>query len=180
MSGASIPPSALVVMGVSGSGKSTVAALLAERLGWELMEGDRLHPPENVEKMRRGIPLDDADRAPWLARIGEVLARWKADGRQGVLTCSALKRRYRARILAARSDLKFIYLKGPESLIASRIAARQHEYMPNSLLHSQFEALEEPAPDEPVLVVDAGGTPEAEAQQIIGALRLQPTRPPGD
>ena len=125
---------ALVVMGVSGSGKSTVAERLAERLGWLMMEGDRLHPPANVEKMRRGIPLDDADRAPWLDRIGEELKAWAAAGRSGVLTCSALKRAYRARILAARPDVRFVYLKGSKELIAGRVSVRHHEYMPASLL----------------------------------------------
>ena len=111
-------------MGVSGSGKSTVAELLAKRLGWPFMEGDRLHPPANVEKMRQGIPLDDADRGPWLDRIGEELKSWAAEGRSGVLTCSALKRAYRDRIRAARPDVRFIYLKGSEALIRSRVAAR--------------------------------------------------------
>jgi gluconokinase len=163
---------ALVLMGVSGSGKSTVGALLAERLGWDMVEGDRLHPPANVEKMRQGIPLDDADREPWLDRIGEELKAWAAAGRSGVLTCSALKRAYRARILAARPDVRFVYLKGSMDLIGARVSARHHEYMPASLLKSQFEALEEPAPGEPVVIVDAGDTPELEVQTIIDALGL--------
>jgi carbohydrate kinase (thermoresistant glucokinase family) len=161
---------ALVVMGVSGSGKSTVAERLAERLGWLMMEGDRLHPPANVEKMRRGIPLDDADREPWLDRIGEELKAWAAAGRSGVLTCSALKRAYRARILAARPDVRFVYLKGSRELIAGRVSVRHHEYMPASLLASQFETLEEPAPGEPVIVVDAGRPPDVEVQEIIDAI----------
>ncbi len=167
---------ALVLMGVSGSGKSTVGALLAERLGWEMMEGDRLHPPANVEKMRQGIPLDDADREPWLDRIGEELKAWAAAGRSGVMTCSALKRAYRARILAARPDVRFVYLKGSEQLIGSRVSVRHHEYMPASLLKSQFETLEEPMPGEPVITVDAGDTPEIEVQTIIDALGLSGSR----
>jgi len=163
---------ALVIMGVSGSGKSTVGALLAKRLGWDMMEGDRLHPPANVEKMRQGIPLDDADRAPWLDRIGEELKEWAAAGRSGVLTCSALKRAYRARILAARPDVRFVYLKGSMDLIGRRVGARHHEYMPASLLESQFETLEEPAPGEPVITVDAGDPPKLEVQRIIDALGL--------
>ena len=159
-------------MGVSGSGKSTVGALLAERLGWDMMEGDRLHPPANVEKMRQGIPLDDADREPWLDRIGEELRAWAAAGRSGVLTCSALKRAYRARILAARPDVRFVYLKGSEDLIARRVSARRHEYMPASLLRSQFATLEEPAPGEPVITVDAGDPPDIVVQTIIDALGL--------
>ncbi len=112
----------LVVMGVSGSGKTTVAELLANQLGWPFMEGDRLHPPANVEKMRQGIPLTDADRAPWLDRIGEELKSWAAVGKSGVLTCSALKRAYRDRIRSARPDVRFIYLKGSEALIKGRVA----------------------------------------------------------
>jgi gluconokinase len=163
---------AVVVMGVSGSGKTTVAERLANKLGWLFVEGDRLHPPANVEKMRQGIPLTDADRAPWLDRIGEELNLWAAEGRSGVLTCSALKRAYRARISSARPDVRFVYLKGSEALIQSRVAARHHEYMPASLLRSQFEALEEPSPDEGVVTVDAGGSPDAEVAAIIAALAL--------
>ncbi len=163
---------AVVVMGVSGSGKTTVAELLVKRLGWTFAEGDSLHPPANVEKMRRGIALDDADRAPWLDRIGEELKAWGQHGRSGVLTCSALKRAYRARILAARPDVRFVYLKGSEALIQARVTARHHEYMPASLLKSQFETLEEPRPDEGIVTVDAGETPEAEVEDIIAALDL--------
>ncbi len=163
---------AVVVMGVSGSGKSTVGALLAKRLGWEMTEGDSLHPPANVEKMRRGIPLDDADRAPWLDRIGEQLKAWGSADRSGVVTCSALKRAYRERILAARPDARFVYLKASEAVIASRVSARHHEYMPASLLHSQFTTLEEPLPGEPVITVDADDQPELETQKIIDALGL--------
>src|SRR5271166_1286035 len=170
------PGWALVIMGVSGSGKSTVAERLAKRLGWEMVEGDRLHPPANVEKMRKGIPLDDADRGPWLDRIGEELKAWAAAGRSGVMTCSALKRAYRARILAARPDVRFVYLKGSEQLIGSRVSVRHHEYMPASLLKSQFETLEEPMPGEPVITVDAGDTPEIEVQTIIDALGLSGSR----
>ena len=162
----------VVVMGVSGSGKTTVAELLAKRLGWVFAEGDRLHPPANVEKMRQGIPLTDADRAPWLDRIGEELADWARHDRSGLMTCSALKRAYRDRIRAARPDVRFVYLKGSEALIRSRVAARHHEYMPASLLHSQFEALEEPAPDEGAVTIDARDSPEAEAAEIVAALDL--------
>jgi gluconokinase len=169
---------AVVVMGVSGSGKTTVAERLAGKLGWRFIEGDRLHPPANVEKMRQGIPLTDADRAPWLDRIGEELKRWAAEGQSGVMTCSALKRAYRDRIRSARPDARFVYLKGSEALIKGRVAARHHEYMPASLLHSQFEALEEPSPDEPVVRVDAGGSPDAEVAAIIAALDLAVSRRP--
>ena len=164
---------AVVVMGVSGSGKTTVAELLARQLGWPFMEGDRLHPPANVEKMRQGIPLNDADRAPWLDRIGAELKSWGAEGRSGVLTCSALKRAYRDRIRSSRPGVRFIYLKGSEALIEARVAKRHHEYMPASLLRSQFDALEEPAPDEPgVVTVDAGGSAKKEVAAVIAALGL--------
>jgi gluconokinase len=168
---------ALVIMGVSGSGKTTVAELIAKRLGWPFMEGDRLHPKANVEKMRQGIPLTDADRAPWLDRIGEELKRWAAERRSGVMTCSALKRAYRDRIRSARPDVRFVYLKGSLALIEARVAARHHEYMPASLLQSQFDTLEEPAPDEPVVTVDAGASPEAEAAAAIAALGLADGKP---
>jgi gluconokinase len=169
---------ALIVMGVSGSGKTTVAELLAKRLGWPFMEGDRLHPPANVEKMRQGIPLTDEDRAPWLDRIGEELKRWAAEGRSGVMTCSALKRAYRDRIRSARPDVRFVYLKGSEALIEARVAARHHEYMPASLLRSQLDTLEEPTPDEPVVTVDVGASPEAEAAAVIAALNPPVSGPP--
>jgi gluconokinase len=171
------PAQAVVVMGVSGSGKSTVGELLAKRLGWQMVEGDSLHPPANVEKMRRGIPLDDADRAPWLDRIGGQLRDWTSAGRSGVVTCSALKRAYRERILAARPDVHFVYLKGSEELIRRRVGARHHEYMPASLLHSQFETLEEPLPGEPVIAIDADEPPEAEVQKIVDALGLAASPP---
>jgi gluconokinase len=165
---------AVVVMGVSGSGKTTVGELLAKQLGWRFIEGDRLHPPANVEKMRQGIPLTDADRAPWLDRIGEELKNWAAEGRSGVLTCSALRRAYRDRIRSARPDVRFVYLKGSEALIEARVAARKHEYMPASLLRSQFDTLEEPTSDEPgVVTVDAGGSAEKEVAAVIAALGLE-------
>jgi gluconokinase len=168
---------ALVVMGVSGSGKTTVAELLAKKLSWPFMEGDRLHPPANVEKMRQGIPLTDADRWPWLDQIGEELKSWRAAGKSGVLTCSALKRAYRDRIRTARADVRFLYIKGSEALIAARVAARHHEYMPASLLRSQFDTLEEPTPDEPgIVTVDAGGSADEEVAAVIAALNLSPSR----
>ena len=168
---------ALVVMGVSGSGKTTVGELLAKQLGWAFLEGDRLHPPANVEKMRQGIPLTDADRWPWLDRIGEELKSWAGEDKSGVLTCSALKRAYRDRIRAARPDVRFVYVKGSEALIAARVAARHHEYMPASLLRSQFDTLEEPTLGEPgVVTVDAGGTVGEEVAEVIAALDRSPSR----
>jgi gluconokinase len=168
--------SALVVMGVSGSGKTTVAELLAKHLGWPFTEGDRLHPQANVEKMRQGIPLTDADRAPWLDRIGEELKTWAAEGRSGVMTCSALKRAYRDCIRSTRPDVRFVYIKGSAALIGSRVAARHHEYMPGSLLRSQFDTLEEPTPDEQVVTVDAGGSADEEVAAVLATLNLSPPR----
>jgi gluconokinase len=168
---------ALVIMGVSGSGKTTVAERLAQQLGWPFMEGDRLHTPANVEKMRQGTPLTDADRWPWLDQIGEELKRWGAEGKSGVLTCSALKRAYRDRIRAARPDARFVYLRGSEALIRGRVSGRQHEYMPASLLRSQFDTLEEPTQDEPgVVTIDAGGAADEEVAGVIAALGLMPPR----
>ena len=160
------PPRAVVVMGVSGCGKSTVAGLIAARLGYQMIEGDGLHPPENVAKMREGRPLDDADRWPWLDRVGAALR----DGDGVVVTCSALKRAYRDRLRAARPDVVFVYLQGTRELFAARVAARKHEYMPASLLDSQFAALEEPGLDERAVIVDAALPPEAEAEAAAAKL----------
>ena len=164
--------SALVVMGVSGSGKTTVAELLAKQLGWPFMEGDRLHPPANVEKMRQGIPLTDADRAPWLDRIGEELKSWAAEGRSGVLTCSALKRAYRDILISERRDVQIVYLKGDRELIARRLAARDDHFMPAALLDSQFAALQEPAADERPIVVSIEPHPREIVDAIVEKLGI--------
>jgi gluconokinase len=148
-----------VVMGVSGSGKTTVAALLAARLGWRFCEGDDLHPRENVEKMHGGTPLTDADRLPWLQKIAGEIDSWRAAGESGVLTCSALKRAYRDIIIGDRPDVVLVYLKGSRDLIARRLAARHEHFMPAALLDSQFGALQEPSPDERPIVADVGGSP---------------------
>ena len=161
---------ALIVMGVSGSGKTTVAELIAAKLGAAMLEGDGLHPPENVAKMRAGVPLDDADRWPWLDAIGRQLQAAKAEGRPLVVTCSALKRAYRERLKAARPDLVFVYLRGSRALFEARVRARHHEYMPASLLDSQLATLEEPGEGEPVIAVDAALPPEAEADAAVAAL----------
>lgn len=156
----------VVVMGVSGSGKTTVAALLAARLGWRYREGDDLHPSENVEKMRGGTPLTDADRLPWLHRIAEEIDGWRAQGEEGVLTCSALKRSYRDIIIGDRPEVVLVYLKGSPDLIARRMAARHEHFMPTALLASQFATLQEPTSDERPIVVDVGSQPGEIADRI--------------
>jgi gluconokinase len=166
-------PLIVVVMGVSGSGKSTVAALLAAALGCQFQEGDDLHPPENVEKMRSGTPLTDADRMPWLRKIAEEIDGWRTRGECGVLTCSALKRSYRDLIIGDRQDVVLIYLKGSPDLIHRRMAARHEHFMPIALLDSQFATLEEPPPDEHPIIVDVGGNPPDIAHAIVRQLEAR-------
>src|SRR5690348_8839015 len=163
-------PAIVVVMGVSGSGKSTVAAMLAAALGCQFQEGDDLHPPENVEKMRSGAPLTDADRLPWLRKIAEEIDGWRARGESGVLTCSALKRSYRDMIIGDRSEVTLVYLKGSHDLIHQRMAARHEHFMPVALLDSQFAALQEPTPDEHPLTVDVAGQPADIVSEIVSEL----------
>ena len=168
-------PLVAVVMGVSGSGKSTIAARLAAELGWEYQEGDALHPPANVEKMKGGTPLTDADRLPWLRRIAERIDDWRAHGRSGVVTCSALKRSYRDVIAGDRSDVVVVYLAGSPELIKQRLAQRRGHFMPPALLDSQFAVLEEPAADEDVIVANIAGTPEEIVGTIAAPLRARVT-----
>jgi gluconokinase len=139
----------LVVMGVSGSGKSTVGAALAQALGWPFLEGDSLHPPRNVAKMSAGIPLDDADRGPWLS----ALVSWLGQVPHGVLTCSALRRAYRD-VLRAAGPLRFVHLVVPEAELARRLGVRELHFMPGSLLTSQLAALEPLEPDEDGVTLD--------------------------
>jgi gluconokinase len=157
----------IVLMGVSGSGKTTVGRLLAEAVGAEFAEGDSYHPPENVEKMRRGIPLDDADRWPWLEILSTEIDRWLAAGQTVVLACSALKQRYRDVLAKGRPQVRFVYLEGDEDLIRSRLDQRRGHYMPPSLLKSQIAALE---PPDDAITVDIAGSPQAIVTRILEAL----------
>jgi len=157
-------------MGVSGCGKSTVAGLLARRLSCDLVEGDDLHPAENVAKMTAGVPLTDADRLPWLRRIAAWIADRADTGRDGVVTCSALKRSYRDLLRGPGNGVLFVYLRGTKEVIGQRLAARHGHYMPPSLLDSQFADLEPPGPDEPAIAVDIGPSPHEMVRQVLHAI----------
>jgi gluconokinase len=171
--GAAAYPLVLVLMGVSGCGKSTVAALLSGRLGWPFEEGDALHPQANVDKMSLGHPLTDEDRWPWLQKVADWMEERLDAGENGIVTCSALKRRYRDLLNRGASGIVFVYLAGDEPTIAARLAVRLGHYMPTSLLASQFADLEEPGSDEPAIRVDIGPAPVVIAQQVIDELGLQ-------
>jgi len=166
-------PVVLVLMGVSGCGKTTIAGLLADRLHWPCEEGDALHPAANVAKMAAGHPLDDDDRAPWLARVADWVDARLGAGECGVITCSSLKGSYRALINRRGAGVEFVYLHGSRELIASRLQGRQGHFMPSSLLLSQFATLEEPAADEPAIRIEIGAAPEVIASDIVDALGLQ-------
>jgi len=165
-------PVVLVLMGVSGCGKSTVAALLAGQLGWAFEEGDALHPPANVAKMAAGHPLTDDDRWPWLELVAEWIEHQLDSGESGIVTCSSLKRSYRDLLNRRGSGVVFVYLAGDKATIAARLAVRHGHFMPSSLLDSQFADLEEPAADEPALRVDVGAAPEVIAEEIFIELDL--------
>jgi ribose 5-phosphate isomerase A len=163
-------PPILVLMGVSGAGKSTVARELAARLGWSVEEGDALHPAANVAKMHAGIPLTDADRQPWLERVAAWIDGQRARKEPGIITCSALKRSYRRIVIGARPEVRLVYLRGGRDLIAQRLAGRDGHFMPASLLQSQIDTLEEPQPDEDPLTVDVGAPAGQVADEIIRIL----------
>jgi gluconokinase len=157
----------IVLMGVSGVGKTAVGTRLAEALGGSFAEGDDYHPPANVAKMESGVPLDDADRQPWLETMSREIGKWLDAGETVVLACSALKVRYRLVLRGARPGVRFVYLKGSKDLIASRLKQRRGHYMPASLLDTQFEALEEP---DDAIIVEVDQTPDAIVAEILKAL----------
>ncbi|UYN89179.1 MAG: gluconokinase [Anaerolineales bacterium] len=157
----------IVVMGVSGSGKTRIGRALARALGAAFLEGDRFHPAENIAKMRSGQPLTDADRAPWLAALNAALQEHAARGQRAVLACSALKQNYREQLGQGGLPLHFVYLKGTPALIARRVQGRKRHFMPVSLLDSQFDALEEPAN---AIIVDAAQSVGRTVRQILAAL----------
>lgn len=168
-------PPVLVIMGASGSGKSTVGALLASRLGWDFAEGDDLHPASNVAKMASGHPLDDADRWPWLRRVGTWITEQIEIGLPGIVTCSALKRSYRD--LLRDPNVVFVYLGGTREQLVERLAERHGHFMPASLLDTQLDSLEPPDPDENAISVDISGTASAQCDEIVRRLRLTPAAP---
>lgn len=159
----------IIVMGVSGVGKTTTARRLGEELGWRFVEGDDFHPPENVAKMRAGVPLTDADRVLWLARLRDVVVEALARGEDVVMTCSALRRDARRLLTVEPSRVRWVYLRAPRALIATRLAERTGHFMPPSLLDSQFTALEEP---DDALVVDVTPGPAAVVASIRAELGL--------
>jgi carbohydrate kinase (thermoresistant glucokinase family) len=158
----------VLVMGVSGSGKTTIGEALGRELGWPYLDGDDFHPEANVKKMAAGIALEDADRWPWLERINQELLKIQAQGRSAVVGCSALKQAYRERLARGLRDFEVVYLRGDFALIQSRIAARKHRFMPATLLQSQFDALEPPAH---AIEVDVSTPVESSLSKITKELR---------
>ena len=171
MTGAtSTPPRQIVLVGLSGVGKTTLGRGLAARLGWPFEEGDALHPDANVAQMHAGIPLTDADRKPWLEAVAAWIDGQRSKRQPGIITCSALKRSYRRLIIGNRPEVRLIYLRGSLNLIAKRLAGRHGHFMPPSLLQSQLDTLEEPGTEENPLIVDIAGPAAQIADEIIERL----------
>jgi gluconokinase len=170
-----IAPSALIVMGVSGSGKSTIAAGLAERLGWTFEDGDRFHPKSNIAKMSAGHPLTDEDRWPWLQAIADEIDRVCKAGGRIVIACSALKRAYRDILVHGRDDVRIVFLNGNQALIADRLARRKGHFMPPGLLDSQFKTLEPPQADERPITVSIDASVEIIIDNIVVQVATQST-----
>jgi gluconokinase/shikimate kinase len=165
-------PLVLVLMGVSGCGKTTVGTILAGRLGWPFEDGDALQPQSNVEKMKAGHPLSDLDRWPWLDLVAKWIDTRLDRSENGLIACSALKRSYRDVLNRRGSGVVFVFLAGSKEMIASRLVARHGHFMPPSMLDSQFADLEEPSSGEPAIRVDIGPTPDVIAQGIMQELGL--------
>jgi gluconokinase len=165
-------PCALIVMGVSGSGKSTVAEALGKQLGWRFEDGDSFHPPSNVAKMRAGHPLTDEDRWPWLNAIADAIARVCKAGEHVIIACSALRHAYRDVLLRDRDDVRFVFLKGTQELIGDRLAHRKGHFMPPELLTSQFRTLEPPEASEHVITVSIDESVEAIVEDIVRQLKF--------
>ena len=163
----------LVVMGVSGVGKTTLGEALASRLGWDFIDGDALHPAANIAKMKAGIPLTDADRAPWLDAVATWIDGQLTAGRPGVVTCSALKRAYRDRLDAGRPSVSFVYIQLDQADVAERMAARKGHFFAQSLLASQFADLEPPQADEPVIVLDGAQPIPAQVDVVVARVKAQ-------
>jgi gluconokinase len=162
----------VIVIGFSGCGKSTIGALFASRLRWEYEDADWLHPVANVDKMHSGVPLTDEDRRPWLEAAVAWIDHSRRSDRHGVVTCSAPKRRYRDVLIVNRADVRLVYLKRDEALIARRVTTRHELFMRRSLLHNQFEALEKPGPDESPIAVTIEPRPHEIVTQIVTALNM--------
>jgi gluconokinase len=166
--------SVIVVLGVSGAGKSTIASMLAVRLGWTYEDADWFHSPANIEKMHSGQPLTDDDRWPWLEAVAAWIDDTRRAGRHGVIACSALKRAYRDVLIGERTDVRLVYLKGDRDLIARRISLREgHHFMPASLLDSQFAALQEPGENEHPIVVSIEALPRDIVEAVVAKLGIQ-------
>lgn len=165
-------PCALVVMGVSGSGKSTIAEKLAERLDWVFEDGDSFHPASNVAKMRAGHPLTDEDRWPWLQAIADEIDRVCKAGERAVIACSALKHAYRDILVHGRRDVRIVFLRGTQALIADRLARRKGHFMPAGLLDSQFKTLEPPEKSEHPVTVSIDASVETIVEDIMRQLNL--------
>lgn len=163
---------AIIVMGVSGSGKTTIAQALAKRTGFTERDGDDFHPPANIEKMKAGIPLTDDDRLPWLHAIAEAIDRHADGGTPAIIACSALKQAYRDILVHGREDVRIVYLNGSADLLAQRLAQRGGHFMPPELLDNQIETLEPPQPGEHILTIDIAASVERIVDEIIATLHL--------
>jgi gluconokinase len=163
----------LVVMGVAGSGKSSLMAALVERLGWPALEGDAMHPATNVAKMAAGIPLTDADREPWLEAIAAWIGEREAARDSSIVTCSALRRAYRDTLRRGHPWVWFVHLVAPQPVLEDRIEQRVGHYMPASLIASQLETLEPLGPDEPGTVLETNASPSVLAEDLIARLQLE-------